>query len=152
MGLQGLNAQSTLEAERVAAALTMKEAVFGKNMMEELRFKNGFGSVPLYIGNSSALHVAGNRTYSPRTKHIALRYFLVQELVEDDTIIIVYVKTQDQLADIWTKHINKQRHRELINNIRGFWDLNDTEGLIIDVGVFAGTMFCCVRRPTSQEH
>ena len=78
VGIQGLTAQSTMEAELVAVALTMKEAVLSINMMLELGFKEGFGSVPLYIDNTSALHVAGNRTYSPRAKHIALRYFFVQ--------------------------------------------------------------------------
>ena len=116
VGLQGLNAQSTLEAERVAAALTMKEAVFGKNMMEELRFKNGFGSVPLYIGNSSALHVAGNRTSFSRAKHVTLRYLFVQELVEGRHDH--HPLRQDKLADIGVKHLNKQHHRELINKIR----------------------------------
>ena len=37
------------DLELVAAALTMKEAVFSKNMMEKLRFKDGFGNAPLYI-------------------------------------------------------------------------------------------------------
>ena len=82
VGNQGLTTQSTMEAEIVAAALTMKVAVFCSNMMLELGFKEGFGSVPLYTDNVSALHVAGNRTYSPHAKHIALRHFFVQGLVK----------------------------------------------------------------------
>ena len=84
VGLQGLTAQSTIEAEIVAAALAMKaEAVFSSNTMSGLGFGESFGSVPLHIDNTSALHVADNRTYSPRAKRIALRYFFVQELVEE---------------------------------------------------------------------
>ena len=61
--LQGLTAQPTMEAELVAANLTMKEeAVFFSNMMSELGFGDSFGSVPLHIHNTSALHIAGNRT------------------------------------------------------------------------------------------
>ena len=66
----------------------MKEAVFCSNMVLELGFKEGFGSVPLYIDNTSALHVPSNRTYSPPAKNIALRYFFVQELVEEGKITI----------------------------------------------------------------
>ena len=80
--LQGLTAQSTMEAELVAVALIVKEAVFWSNMMLELGFGESFGSVPLYIDNTSALFVAGNRTYHPRAMHFALRYIFVQELVE----------------------------------------------------------------------
>ena len=62
VGLQGLTAKST-EAELVAAALAMKETVFCSNMMKELGFGTRFDIIPLYIDNTSALHVAGNRTY-----------------------------------------------------------------------------------------
>ena len=117
VGLQGLTAQSTMEAKLVAAALAMKEAVFFSNMMLELGFEKSFSSVPLYIDNTSALHVAGNRTYSPRAKHIELRYFFVQELVEEGKASIRYVKSEDQLADLGTKHHSKHRHRNLIKLI-----------------------------------
>ena len=65
--LQGLTAQPTMEAELVATALTVKEgAIFFSNMMLEMDFGESFGSVPLYVENTSALHVASNRTYSLR--------------------------------------------------------------------------------------
>ena len=86
--IQELTAQSTMEEEFVAVALTMKESVFCSNMMLELGFKEGFGSVPLQIGNTLALHVTGSRTYSPRAKHIALRYFFLQELMEEGKTFI----------------------------------------------------------------
>ena len=70
-----------MEAELVAAALAMKEAVFCSNMMKGLGFGPRFDSVPPYNDNTSALHVAGNRTYSSRVKHVALRYFFTQELI-----------------------------------------------------------------------
>ena len=68
VGLQGLT-----EAELVAAALTMKETVFCSNMMKELGLGMRFDNVPVYIDNTSTLHVAGNQTYSPPVKHVALR-------------------------------------------------------------------------------
>ena len=120
VGIQGLTAQSTMEAEMVAAALAMKEAVFCSNMMLDLGFKEGFGSAILYIDNISALHVAGSRTFSPRAKHIALRYFFVQELVEGGKITIHFVETQDQIANLGTKHANKHGHRTLIKLNREF--------------------------------
>ena len=107
-----------MKAEFVAAALTMKEeAVFYSNMMSELDSGESFSSVPLHIDNTSALHIAVNRTYIPRAKHIALRYyFFVQELVEGK-VSIHYVKSEGQLADLGTKHHTKHRHRALIKFI-----------------------------------
>ena len=64
--LQGVTAQSTIEAEHVAATLRMKEAAVCPNMVLELGFDESFGSVPIYIDNKSTLHVAGSHTYCPR--------------------------------------------------------------------------------------
>ena len=119
VGSQRLTAQSTMEAELVAAVLTMKVAILCSNMMLELGFKEEFGSVPLFNDNISALHVAANRTYSPRAEHIALRHFFLQGLVGESKITI-YLKTQDQIDDLWTKHANKHRHRAFIKLIRDF--------------------------------
>ena len=115
VGLQGVTAQPTMEAELVAAALIMKEgAVLFSNMMLELDFDKCFGSVPLFIDNTLALHITGNRTYIPHAKHIALRYiFCVQKLVEGK-VRIYYVESKDQLADLGTKHHRKHRHHDLI--------------------------------------
>ena len=140
VGLQGLTAQSTMEAALMTTALAMKEAVFCSNMMKELGFITRFDSVLVYIDNTSdlkelgfitrfdsvlvyidntsALHVAGNRTYSLRVKHLALRYFFIQALIMEGGIIIHYVKTEDQLADLGTEHLTKQRQRHLLKLIR----------------------------------
>ena len=105
----------------MGGALTMKdEAVFCSNMMSELGFGESFGSVPLHIDNTSALHIAGNRTYIPCAKHIGLRYyFFVQELVEGK-VSIHYIKSEGQLADLGTKHHSEHHHRDLIKLINDF--------------------------------
>ena len=48
---------------------------------------------------------------------MALPYLLIQELVKEGRIIIHYVKTEDQLADLDTKHVSKQRQRYLLKLI-----------------------------------
>ena len=90
VGLQGLTAQPTMEAKLVAAVLTIKETVFCSNIMKELGFGTRFGNVPVYIDNTSTVHVADNQAYSPRVKHVALRFFFVQELVKEGGINIQY--------------------------------------------------------------
>ena len=122
VGLQGLAAQSMMEAKLVAAALAMREeAVFVPIMMLELGFDKSFGSMPLYIDNTSALHIAGNRTYIPRAKKIALRYyFFVQKLVGGKISVHYVVKSEDKLAGMGTKHHIKHRRRDLIKLINEF--------------------------------
>ena len=98
-----------------------EETAFCSKMMSEMGFGESFGSMPLHIDNTSALHIAGNSTYSPRTKHIALRYFFMQDLVGEGKVSIhYYAKCEVQLADLGTKHHSKYRHRDLIKRINEF--------------------------------
>lgn len=59
----------------------MKEAVFCSNLLTELGFGKEFAQVQLYYDNTATLHALGNRSFSSRTKHIALRFFLIRELL-----------------------------------------------------------------------
>ena len=70
----------------MAAAVDMKEAVKCCDMMKKMGLSTRFDSVPPCIDNTSALHAAGNRTYSSRVKHVPLRYFFIQELVKEGRI------------------------------------------------------------------
>ena len=105
VGLQSLTFQSTLKAELVEAATAMEESLFCRNIMMELGFTEGFWSVPVYIDNTSALDVAGNRPFSPRAKHIALSYCFVQEIEKKAKVTIYFVKTEQQVADLGTKNL-----------------------------------------------
>ena len=119
-GLQGLTAMSTMEAELVASTLAMKEAVFCSNMLTELGFGKEFAQMPVYCDNTATLHALGNRSFSSRSKHIALQLFFIRELVTDGRISIHYVPTEDNLADIGTKHFNKHRFEHLMDLINKF--------------------------------
>ena len=122
-GLQSLTAMSTMEAELVASALLMNEAVFCSNMMTGLGFGKEFAQMPVYCDNTATLHVSGNRSFSSRTKHIALRFFFIREVVREGRISIHYVPMEDNLADIGTKHFNKHRSKHLMDLINKF-DVN----------------------------
>ena len=109
-----------MEANLVVEALTEEGGGVLLQYEVKLGFDETFGSVPPYIDNTSALYVAGNHNYSPRAKHIALRSFFVQELREEGKVSIHYVGTGDQLADLGTKNLSKDRHRDLIKLINEF--------------------------------
>ena len=44
----------------------------------------------------------------------------MQELVEGGKISVHYVKSEDQLTDLGTKHLSKHRHRNVIRLINEF--------------------------------
>ena len=120
--LQSLTAMSTMEVELVASAFAMKEAMVSSNMLTELGFGKEFAQVPLYCDNTASLNALGNCSFSSRTKHIALRFFYIRELVSEGCISITYISTDSNPAD--TKHLNKHRFKHLQDLISNF-DVNN---------------------------
>ena len=50
--------------------------------------------------------LANNQTTSQRTKHVDVRYHFVREYIEDGMIKIIFVKSKDNDADIFTKNLD----------------------------------------------
>ena len=54
--------------------------------------------------------LANNPIYHARTKHIEIHYHYVREKVIEGEIDLAYVKTNDQVADIFTKALGKDKY------------------------------------------
>ena len=116
---QSLTAQSTVESELQALSYGAREAVYLSNFLTELGLKDS-SQVPIRSDSTGALSVAGNSMFRARTKHIALRYFFVRELVKKNKITLHYTPTKQMLADIATKHLSKHTFRDLLQQIKNF--------------------------------
>ena len=102
--LQSVVAMSTTEAEYVAAAQASKEAVWLKMLLEELGHEQE--KITLFCDNQSALYLARNPTFHSKTKHIRVQYHFVREKVEEGTVDMQKIHTDDNVADYLTKAIN----------------------------------------------
>ena len=60
--------------------------------------------ITVYVDNVGAIWLSNNRTTSHRTKHIDIRTPFVKEYQEDGKIIIMFVKLEDNEADIFRKN------------------------------------------------
>ena len=58
------------------------------------------------------VHMANNPVYHARTKHIEVHYHYVREKVLLGLIDLVYVSTEDQVADIFTKSLGAEKLRK----------------------------------------
>lgn len=59
--------------------------------------------IPLYRDSGSAIRICHNHVQHSKTKHIALRYHFIKDHVEDGNVEVHFVRSADQLADIFTK-------------------------------------------------
>ncbi|GJW69624.1 retrovirus-related pol polyprotein from transposon TNT 1-94 [Tanacetum coccineum] len=62
-----------------------------------------FNKIPIYCDSTSAIAISCNPVQHSRTKHIVVRYHFIKEHVEKGTIELYFVKTDYQLADLFTK-------------------------------------------------
>ena len=60
------------------------------------------------IDNSGAVDLALDYRSGPKTKHIERRHLKIRELVEDAVVAVKRVASADNIADIFTKPLDKQ--------------------------------------------
>ena len=63
--------------------------------------------VVMVYDNTSAINISKNPVMHSKTKHIAIKYHFVRELVLDKEIRLEYVHTKEKIADIFTKPLPK---------------------------------------------
>ena len=64
----------------------------------------------LYCDNTSAIIISKNLVIHAKTKHIAIKYHYLRELVEDKEVKMEYVNSKEQIADIFTKPLPKDAY------------------------------------------
>ena len=106
--LQGLVAQSTTEAEFIAAVDAGREIMWMRNLLTELGYSLSEPSI-LRVDNQSAVAVSKNPEHHGRMKHLDLRFFWLRDQVEAGVIAPAYVATADNAADILTKAIPPEK-------------------------------------------
>ena len=61
----------------------------------------------LYCDNTSAINISKNPMVHAKTKHIAIKYHYVRELVEDKQVKMKYINSKEKIANIFTKPLPK---------------------------------------------
>ena len=70
---------------------------------EEAAELQGQGRTQLLGDNNGAKFLAAREAYHERTKHVDVRYHFTREKVLDGTLEVLHKKTEEMVADIFTK-------------------------------------------------
>ncbi|GJV55971.1 retrovirus-related pol polyprotein from transposon TNT 1-94 [Tanacetum coccineum] len=99
---------------------TSKSAQFlGDKLMRSQLTDYGlkFNKIPLYYDNKSAIALYCNNAQHSRSKHIDVRYHFIKEQVENGVVELYFVRTEYQLADIFTKALPRERFNFLVEKL-----------------------------------
>ncbi|MCO5614424.1 hypothetical protein L7F22_068706 [Adiantum nelumboides] len=101
-------ASSSCEAEYKAIFTAMVECVWLRCLMANLGFGQDTANI-IYTDSLSALAVVRNPFFHACTKHIEVHYHYVRERFSARDINLAYVPTQDNLADLFTKALSRDK-------------------------------------------
>jgi hypothetical protein len=108
-------ALSTAEAEYVAAAHCCAQLLWMRQTLKDYGYT--FNCVPLLCDNESAIKIAENPCEHSRTKHIDIRHHFLRDHNLKGDIEVSHVRTNDQVADIFTKPLDEKRFCALRNEL-----------------------------------
>ncbi|KAL0352138.1 UNVERIFIED_CONTAM: Retrovirus-related Pol polyprotein from transposon TNT 1-94 [Sesamum calycinum] len=103
---QATVAQSSAEAEYIAAAATSNHAIWLRRILEDMGEKQEEPTT-IYCDNKSAIAITKNPVQHSRTKHIDIKYHSLREATTRGEIELKYCSTEEQLADILLKHYHE---------------------------------------------
>ena len=105
---QATVAASTTEAEYMAAAAAVKEALWLRTLLSELQLD--IDNITIMADNQSAIKLLRNPISSMRTKHIDVAYHFARERVVRKEVVFRFVSTENMVADIMTKALSEVKH------------------------------------------
>ena len=72
----------------------------------------------IHEDNQGCVALSNNSVFHKRTKHIEIRYHFVREQMnEPKNIVVRFIRTNDMLADIFTKPLSGVRFVSLVRRI-----------------------------------
>jgi hypothetical protein len=117
--------QKSRKAEYVAMLETVKEIRF---ILYLLRSMSIVVKLPIIVrcDNVGAIFMAENSSSGVRTRHVDTKYHFVWEHIVDDFIKIVFVKSCENVADLFPKNVSKDAYTKHVSNFLG--KMEDSNG------------------------
>ena len=109
---QNTVALSTAEAEYVSTSEATTQAIWLRFVLDDFGEMQA-EATPLFCDNMSAISMAKNPVFHQRTRHINKKYHFIREALQEGVIDVKFCRSEEQLTDIFTKALPKDRFKKL---------------------------------------
>ncbi|EOY26809.1 Cysteine-rich RLK (RECEPTOR-like protein kinase) 8 [Theobroma cacao] len=113
---QSVVSRSSEEAKYRAMASASCEIIWLKHLLADFGIEHKV-AVVLYSDSQSTIHISKNPVFHERTKHIEMDCHFIREKVIEGTIKPIYISTDLQLADLFTKALQPRQFHNLLNKM-----------------------------------
>ncbi|KAJ9542935.1 hypothetical protein OSB04_029441 [Centaurea solstitialis] len=111
-------ADSTTEAEYIAASDAAKKAVWLRNFLSDLRVVASVSRpIDIFCDNSGAVAQAKEPREHHKSRHVLRKYHLIREIIGRGDVRICKIPTEDNVADPLTKPLARVKHEAHANSI-----------------------------------
>ena len=124
--LQTEIALSTAESEYIALSQAMRDVIPLMHLTTELSTiinihdPDPIVKCKVFEDNESCISIANSGKFSPRTRHIAIKYHHFRQYVKKGIIKILPIDTKEQTADIFTKPLTAELLQYLRHKLCGW--------------------------------
>jgi hypothetical protein len=110
---QTVMTSSMMYAEFVACYEAVGQVMWLKKFVPGLRMVDNIERpLKLYCDNEPAVLYAHNNKKTKPAKHINIRFYVVKEKIQDQTISLEHISTKKMIADLLTKGLSPSVFRE----------------------------------------
>jgi hypothetical protein len=102
---------SIAEAKYIASGSCCTQLLWMKKLLCDYGFTQD--TMVIHCDNTSAINISKNPIQHSRTKHIDIQHHFIRDLVESREVALMFIPTENQLADILTKPLDGSRFESL---------------------------------------
>lgn len=106
---------SSTEAEYIALSTATCESIWINSLLNEINIVNK--QTIIFEDNQACIKIAEEPREHKRMKHIDIKYNFIREVIRDGKLKVIYVNTNDQLADLMTKPLPRLKFNYLRTKI-----------------------------------
>ncbi|KAA0031906.1 putative mitochondrial protein [Cucumis melo var. makuwa] len=97
-------------------ASTASELIWIKHLLHDMQIECS-EPIQMFCDNQAARHIASNPVFHERTKHIEVDCHFIRDKVQSKEIEIPFIRSQEQLADIFTKALDKKTSQQILSKL-----------------------------------